>query len=123
MSVIDVWCPSCHAVRPHAANDELVACTGCGAVRTDLGEGLAVAALTVAELPPVVDVADCRWCNGMRPVGHDCPAGAVGCTSRAPDETPCGACLACIAAMTADLGRAEFEHGSPSDLRLSEESP
>ncbi|HEY9370985.1 hypothetical protein [Streptomyces sp.] len=117
MSVIDVWCPSCGAVRPHAANDELVACTGCGAVRTDLGEGLAVAALTVAELPPVADMRPCPWCRETKAVGHDCPAGAVGCSEREPDNSPCGACQACISAMTADLGRrAEFEYGSPSDL-------
>lgn len=118
MSVIDIWCPSCRAVRPHAANDELVACTGCGAVRADLGEGLAVAALTVSELPPVVDMRFCRWCRESKPVGHDCPAGAVGCTLNPPDGPACGHCSGCLGTQAEDLSsrRAEFEHGSPSDI-------
>ncbi|MFI7448161.1 hypothetical protein ACIBQX_11740 [Nonomuraea sp. NPDC049714] len=60
----------------------------------------------------VEDMRYCDWCDAWLPVDHDCSAGAVGCTKRQPDETPCGACLACIAAMTADLAR----YGSPSDI-------
>ncbi|MGA4989960.1 hypothetical protein [Nonomuraea bangladeshensis] len=64
----------------------------------------------------VIDMRFCPWCRSTLPADHVCPAGAVGCTSRPPDDTPCGCCLACIAAMTAHLSRAEYEHGSPSDL-------
>lgn len=51
------------------------------------------------------------------PLRPEALAGEVGCIERWPDETPCGACQACITAMTNYLaGRAEYEHGSPSDL-------
>lgn len=61
----------------------------------------------------------CPWCNERKPAEHTCPAGSVGCTERDPGETPCGGCGSCIAAMTADLARrAEYEHGSPSDIDI-----
>lgn len=78
MSVIDIWCITCAAVRPHAANEDLMACTGCGQIRHGLGEGLAVAALTVAELPPVDDMRFCDYCRETFPADHNCPAGAGG---------------------------------------------
>lgn len=81
MSVIDVFCPRCAAVRPHAANEALMACTGCGQIRRGLGEGLAVAALTVAELP-VEDMRFCIHCNETKPVGHACR----GVASAAPSD-------------------------------------
>jgi hypothetical protein len=62
-------------------------------------------------LSVVEDMQFCPWCNERKPVGHDCPAGAVGCTTRQPDETPCGCCLRCLEAMATDLIR----FGSPSD--------
>ncbi|SET52179.1 hypothetical protein SAMN05421811_103298 [Nonomuraea wenchangensis] len=60
----------------------------------------------------------CPWCRSTLPADHVCPAGAVGCTNRPPDDTPCGGCPACIAAMTADLARRAdlIEHGTPNDL-------
>jgi hypothetical protein len=111
VSVIEVFCPSCREVHPHAADETRLACTGCGAVRA-ADEGLLVAALAVASMPPVQDMRDCPWCRETREVGHDCPAGAVGCTTRQPDETPCGCCLRCLSAMAEDFAR----HGSPSDI-------
>jgi len=59
----------------------------------------------------VRDMRFCPWCRETREVGHDCPAGAVGCTERQPDEPPCGICSACLDAQKADLIR----YGSPSD--------
>lgn len=121
MSVVPIWCAVCTAVRPHVANDERVSCIGCGNIRRDLGEGLAVAALTVAELAPVDDMRFCAWCNERKPVGHDCPAGAVGCTAGRDDGTTCGECGPCTRAQTQDLAArdAEFRldpYGSPSDI-------
>ena len=113
MSVINVWCVACHAVRRHVATDDMVACTGCGNIRRDLGEGLAVAALTVAELPPVDDMRDCAWCNEKKPVGHDCPAGAVGCTAGREDGTTCGECGPCLTAQ-----RSDPRYGSQPDIDI-----
>lgn len=73
MSVIEVWCPVCVGIRPHVADDSLTYCTGCQS-RTDLGEGLAVAALTVAELP-VDDMRFCDYCRDTLPADHGCPYG------------------------------------------------
>jgi hypothetical protein len=113
MSVIDIWCITCAAVRPHAANEDLMACTGCGQIRHGLGEGLAVAALTVAEMPPVDDMRDCRWCNEKKPADHDCPAGAVGCTAGRGDGTTCGECGPCL-----DAQRSDPRYGSLNDLDI-----
>ena len=123
MSVIDVFCRSCNAVHPHATDDNTIVCTGCGAI-SHADTDVLTFVLTAAE-QPVLDMRDCRWCNEMKPVGHDCPAGAVGCTDRQPEETPCGECDRCREVQRQDLGRraAEFEHGSPSDLLLPEETP
>jgi hypothetical protein len=60
----------------------------------------------------VQDMRWCPWCRSTLPADHVCPAGSVGCTQRAAEDTPCGVCAGCIAAMTADLAR----YGSPSDL-------
>jgi dissimilatory sulfite reductase (desulfoviridin) alpha/beta subunit len=70
---------------------------------------------------PVDEIRYCDWCDAWLPADHDCPASAVGCTTRQPDETPCGGCGSCIAAMTADLRRREHPftegpYGSPSDI-------
>lgn len=120
MSVYDVFCDPCGAVRPHAAGDGLIVCTGCGLVReVDVRQLAAV--MAYAELLPVQDTRYCDWCRQTREVGHDCPAGAVGCTTNPPDGPTCGTCGACVAAMTADLRRREHPfaddpYGSPSDL-------
>jgi hypothetical protein len=62
-------------------------------------------------LSVVEDMRDCGWCKEKLPADHDCPAGAVGCTTRQPDETPCGCCLRCLAAMATDP-----RYGSHSDI-------
>jgi hypothetical protein len=111
VSVIEVFCPSCLQVHPHAADETRLACTGCGVVRA-ADEGLLVAALAVASMSPVQDVQYCPWRRSTLPADHDCSAGAVGCTPRQPDETPCGCCLRCLAAIAEDFAR----HGSPSDI-------
>jgi hypothetical protein len=64
--------------------------------------------------PPVVAMADCAWCNAKKPVGHDCPAGAVGCTAGRADGTTCGECGSCLDAQRADLIR----YGTPNDLDI-----
>ena len=69
----------------------------------------------------VQDMRDCAWCNAKKPVGHDCPAGAVGCTAGRDDGTTCGECEACTRAQTQSLAArdAEFRldpYGSPSDI-------
>ena len=111
MSVYEVFCDSCGAVLPHTTGHNQIVCTVCRAVReVDVRQLDAV--MAYAELLPVEDMRDCAWCDGKRPVGHDCPAGAVGCTTRQPDETPCGCCLRCLAVMAEDFAR----YGSPSDL-------
>jgi hypothetical protein len=105
------FCEGCGAVLPHEAGDGEIACTGCGLSReVDVRQLAAV--MAYAELLPVQEMRFCDWCNERKPVGHDCPAGAVGCTTRQPDETPCGCCLRCLAAMAEDVAR----YGSPSDL-------
>lgn len=107
MSVLEQWCGACQATHPHAAGHGMVVCTGCGLVNRVHPDLLALA----LSAEPVQGVAFCRWCRETQPVGHDCPAGAVGCTERAADETPCGGCEACIAAQ-----RSDPRYGSPSDL-------
>lgn len=110
MSVYEVFCDPCGAVLPHDADRGEIACKRCGLVReVDVRQLAAV--MAYAELLPVEDMRDCVWCNAKKPVGHDCPAGAVGCTTRQPDETPCGCCLRCLAAMADDP-----RYGSPADL-------
>ncbi|MFI7642432.1 hypothetical protein [Nonomuraea sp. NPDC049400] len=112
MGIPDQYCQGCQALHPHEAGENTVTCTGCGLV-TEVSPDL----IQLVTSPPVEGVAFCAWCKETKAADHVCPAGAVGCTERAPEETPCGGCGACIAAMTADLARrAEFEHGSPSDL-------
>lgn len=104
MSVYPVLCPECEAVLPHSTDldlPDLIACTGCGLVREVKAELLA-AVMAFAVQPPVQDMRFCPWCKETREVGHDCPAGAVGCTTRQPDETPCGCCLRCLSAMATD---------------------
>jgi hypothetical protein len=69
----------------------------------------------------VIAMADCRWCNEKKPVGHDCPAGAVGCENNPPDGPTCGRCQPCYRAQAADLAARDDEHkrdpyGSPSDI-------
>ncbi|MFI6594908.1 hypothetical protein ACIBHX_01600 [Nonomuraea sp. NPDC050536] len=66
----------------------------------------------------VQDMRFCPWCFERKPAGHDCPAGAVGCTTREPDDLPCGICRGCQQTQLDDYARrrAEFEHGSPTDL-------
>lgn len=110
MSVIQAWCDRCKQVQPHASGDTTLVCGRCGLLR-QVDETLLVAALAVASMPPVQDMRFCPWCSETREVGHDCPAGAVGCIKRQPDETPCGCCLRCLAAMATDP-----RYGSPSDL-------
>lgn len=85
--------------------DELV-CRECGASRRP-----------EPELVAVVEVRHCPWCRATLPVGHDCPAGAVGCLSRGATEPPCGACECCLTAQATDLAlRADLiRYGSPSD--------
>lgn len=119
------WCqdtlPSghaCGAVEPACmSRTQLVRCGACPAC-------LAVVARAQSG-SPVQDLADCRWCNAMKPVGHDCPAGAVGCTTNPPEGPACGACSGCTGTQSVDLARrAESEHGSPPDLdspRLAKE--
>lgn len=68
----------------------------------------------------VQDMRDCRWCNETKPVGHDCPAGAVGCTTNPSDGPTCGARQACYRAQAQSLA-AEFTrdpYGSPSDIDI-----
>ena len=115
MKTLDQWCLSCRASHPHERADGAVVCGGCGQV-TPVPEALLDLAFTDA--PPVVEMADCRWCNATRPVGHDCPAGAVGCTTRQPDETPYGICDRCKQVQGLDLAlKADARrYGSPSDL-------
>jgi hypothetical protein len=117
MSVINIWCGACQGIRTHAIDATQAACTGCGNVRHDLGEGLALAALTVAEMP-VKDMRFCPWCRETKATDHDCPASAVGCTAGREDGSTCGECQPCTTAQSQwlDVRRAEFEHGSPSDL-------
>ena len=60
----------------------------------------------------VQDMRFCPYCNETKAVGHDCPAGAVGCTTNPPDGPTCGECVPCLNAQRADLIR----YGSPNDL-------
>ncbi|MEU8151702.1 hypothetical protein [Nonomuraea sp. NPDC048901] len=69
--------------------------------------------------PPVQGMRDCRWCNAMKPVGHDCPASAVGCTAGREDGSTCGACTACTTAQRQWLATRQADaemYSSPSDL-------
>ncbi|MFI6296779.1 hypothetical protein ACIBEJ_34680 [Nonomuraea sp. NPDC050790] len=111
MAVVSVFCHACKAVHPHAAGGELIVCTGCGSERA-VDSTLLMAAVTVAEM------AFCPWCKETKPVGHDCPAGAVGCTERQPDETPCGVCARCQQVQLDDFQRRSElgRYGSPSDI-------
>jgi hypothetical protein len=123
VSVIDIWCVTCAAVRPHVVSEDLMACAGCSKICHGLGEGLAIAAFTVAELPPVDDMRPCAWCRETLPVDHDCPAGAVGCENNPPDGPTCGRCEPCCRAQAQSLAArdAEFRrdpYGSPSDIDI-----
>lgn len=109
MSVYEVFCDPCGAVLPHDADRGEIACKRCGLVR-EVGAELLAAVMAFAS-PPVQDMRYCDWCRQTRAVGHHCPAGAVGCTTRQPDETPCGCCLRCLAAMADDP-----RYGTPADL-------
>lgn len=102
MNARDQWCFDCKALHPHERAGNGVVCTGCG-ISTDVPAELLDMAFS--EPPQVEGMRPCPWCRESKPVGHDCPAGAIGCTERQPDETPCGGCGACVAAMTADLAR------------------
>lgn len=114
MNARDQWCFDCKAMHPHERAEGGVVCTGC-ATHTEAPAELLD--LAFAEPVPVQGMERCPWCRTSMPVGHVCPAGAVGCTKRQPDETPCGACDRCYEVQGVDLARrAEFEHGSPSDL-------
>lgn len=71
--------------------------------------------------PPVQDMRFCPYCRETKSVGHDCPAGAVGCTAGREDGTTCGVCPPCLAAQRQGLAArdAEFKrdpYGSPSDI-------
>ncbi|HEY9373174.1 hypothetical protein [Streptomyces sp.] len=116
MSVIDVFCNGCKQVHPHASGEGRIVCTGCGLV-SEADDSLLIAALNFASSLPVQDMRFCPWCRETKPVGHDCLAGAVGCTTNPPEGPACGACSGCTGTQSVDLARrAEFEHGSPSDL-------
>jgi DNA-directed RNA polymerase subunit RPC12/RpoP len=108
---VHVWCQTCTATTAHLLATATITCPHCRTARV-VDEPVALVAEAISEPAPVQDMRDCGWCKERLPADHVCPAGAVGCTTRQPDETPCGACLGCIAAMTADLVR----YGSPSDL-------
>lgn len=92
-------CPCCReeGVTHRYDGDELV-CLSCGASRSP--EAGLVAAVTGVEF--------CPWCRATLPVGHDCPAGAVGCLTRGPADAACGACERCLAVQAADLAMRDF---------------
>jgi hypothetical protein len=92
-------CPACGAERgPHRYDGDELACLSCGTPREVEPE------LVVA----VLDMRFCDWCRATLPVGHDCPAGAVGCLTRGPADAACGACERCLAVQAADLAMRDF---------------
>ena len=105
---VTLYCQTCDRRRPHRCSGSSATCGTCGTVRPVEGD------LLPAEPheTPVVDMRFCRWCNRTMPADHVCPAGAVGCATRHPDEDPCGGCPGCLAAQHA----MEARYGSPSDL-------
>ena len=102
MSVYEVFCDPCGAVLPHTTGHNQIVCTVCRAVReVDVRQLDAV--MAYAELLPVEDMRDCGWCDGKRPVGHDCSASAVDCALNPPDGPSCGRCSGCLATQAKDL--------------------
>lgn len=113
---VHVWCQTCTATTPHLLATATLTCPHCRTART-VDEPVAVVAAAISDPAPVVEMRFCVWCKEHLPAGHVCSAGAVGCIKRAADETPCGYCDPCKAVQARDLARrAEYEHGSPSDL-------
>lgn len=98
--------PECATTGPHDVEGQEATCLACGTVREVDPDALAA----------VVDVERCPHCRLMLPVNHQCSPDPTPCL-RKTGLWPCGACEACLAAQAADLARrAEFEHGSPSDI-------
>lgn len=118
MSVIEVFCRACNAVHPHAADDGVIVCTGCGLVLRVDADVLAFV-LTAAE-QPVLDMRFCPYCRETKPVGHDCPAGVVGCENNPPDGPTCGACQPCYRAQAQHLAVQDDyrRYGSQPDIDI-----
>lgn len=98
-----VWCPTCRESTPHVSNGAEITCTGCWVVRPDDVTILA---------SHVQDMRFCAWCNEKKPVGHDCPPGAVGCTAGREDETTCGECEPCKRAQAEFYARQNPDGGA-----------
>lgn len=105
-----LYCHGCDADVPHDPISAVeAACTECGTVR-EVEDG---------QVAGVEDMAFCVTCRETLAVGHVCITDAPVCESRTRLDR-CGMCQPCLSlqrtALAAQSRRAEFEHGSPSDL-------
>lgn len=101
-------CTACGAEGSHRYDGDELACLSCGTPREVDPEFMA----------SVLDMRPCGWCRATLPANHVCRPEEPSCESPAhlyPDR--CGICPTDLALQEADLARrAEYEHGSPSDL-------
>lgn len=102
-------CSACGVERgPHRYDGDELACLSCGTPRDVEPELVA----------SVLDMRFCDWCRATLPADHVCRPDEPSCESSAhlhPDR--CGICPTDLALQKRDLSRrAEYEHGSPSDL-------
>ncbi|MFI7114022.1 hypothetical protein ACIBK9_47430 [Nonomuraea sp. NPDC050227] len=102
-----LYCLGCGTDAPHQSlGGSEAACTSCGTVREAEADQVAVE-----------DMAFCDTCRETRPAGHVCYPDAPPCESRTHLLSRCGMCPTDLALQAKDLARrAEYEHGSPSDL-------